>query len=203
MFTFTENDIRNLATAQSYARGESYYYNGAVSDLTLRGNQLTARVAGSDYEPYRVNVTLSADGRIASATCTCPYDWGGYCKHIVATLLAALHEPEIESRPGLETLLADLTADQLRGLLLTLAAEQPDLIELIEEEVEGLKRSRRRPRRLRHPCPTTWPPSAARSARTSAMSPLRPPAAATTAITTGTTKRASSIPTRSWDPTWS
>ncbi|MEJ5199432.1 MAG: SWIM zinc finger family protein [Anaerolineae bacterium] len=139
MFTFTENDIRNLATAQSYARGESYYYNGAVSDLTLRGNQLTARVAGSDYEPYRVNVTLSADGRIASATCTCPYDWGGYCKHIVATLLAALHEPEIESRPGLETLLADLTADQLRGLLLTLAAEQPDLIELIEEEVEGLK----------------------------------------------------------------
>ncbi len=139
MFTFAEDDIRQLATSQSFARGQSYYRNGAVSDLTLRGNQLTARVAGSDYEPYRVNVTLSQDGRIASASCTCPYDWSGYCKHIVAVLLAARHEGEIEVRPALETLLADLTADQLRRLVLILATEQPGLIEAIEEAMEELK----------------------------------------------------------------
>jgi len=83
MFAFTEGDIRSSATSQSFARGQSYYHSGAVSALTLRGDQLTARVAGSDYEPYRVNVALDQDGRIASASCTCPYDWGGYCKHIV------------------------------------------------------------------------------------------------------------------------
>ncbi len=138
MLTFTESDIRSLATAQSFARGENYYHDGAVSDLTLRGNQITARVAGSDYEPYRVNVTLDADGRIAAAACTCPYDWGGYCKHIVAVLLAALHGSDIEIRPGMDALLATLDADQLRSLLLTLAEMHPDLIEEIEDEVEEL-----------------------------------------------------------------
>lgn len=86
-----------------------------------------------------MSVTLTADGHIASASCTCPYDWGGYCKHIVAVLLAALREPEVEERPGLETLLAGLTADQLRDLLLALAEAHPDLVEEIEEEVEALK----------------------------------------------------------------
>lgn len=139
MLRFTESDIRTLATPQSFSRGQSYYQSGAVSDLTLRGNRLTAQVAGSDAEPYRVTVSLDAAGGIASADCTCPYDWGGYCKHIVAVLLAALREPEVEVKPPLEALLADLTTDQLRSLLLGLADGHPELVEEIEEEVEALQ----------------------------------------------------------------
>ena len=46
------------------------------------------------------------------ANCSCPYDWGGYCKHIVAVLLAYLHEPEkVTERPSVDELLADLGRD--------------------------------------------------------------------------------------------
>jgi len=202
MFAFTEGDIRSLATSQSFARGQSYYRSGAVSALTLRGDQLTARVAGSGYEPYRVNVALDQDGRIASASCTCPYDWGGYCKHIVAVLLAALHEVEIEVRPDLETLLADLTADQLRSLVLALAAEHPELIETIDEEVEGLQAQ---------PAPTA--PAAAsvvydliairREMRKDFRNAVSSARRAAIAMVTGRTRRAFSTPTTSWARTWS
>ena len=47
-------------------------------------------MAGSDFVPYEIIVTLLDDGRIGERACTCPYDWGGYCKHIVAVLLTAL-----------------------------------------------------------------------------------------------------------------
>lgn len=137
MFAFTEKDIRQLTTVQSFDRGEDYYHSGAVMDLVRRGHHLTARVAGSQFEPYRVDVTLTEDGHIASAVCTCPYDWGGYCKHIVAVLLTALHQ-KVEERPPLEALLAPLTADQLRSLLLDLSEDYPELIEAVEKAVEAV-----------------------------------------------------------------
>jgi len=35
-----------------------------------------------------VEIHLSADGEILHHCCDCPYDWGEYCKHEVAVLLA-------------------------------------------------------------------------------------------------------------------
>ncbi len=135
----TETDIRNLASSQSYDRGYRYYHSGAVFDVIRRGNVLTAKVAGSEYEPYQVQVTLSA-GSVAETSCTCPYDWGGICKHIVAALLVWVHErDEIEEKPALETLLAELTAVQLRQVLLGVAADGPEFAEAIEREVAWLQ----------------------------------------------------------------
>jgi len=138
MTTFTDTDIRAGASDQSYERGVSYYHDGAVSDVVRRGNLLTAHVQGSEYAPYEIAVTLTDDGDIGSATCTCPYDWGGYCKHIVAVLLTALAEDAVAVKPDLETLLAGLTEAQLRRVLHALADEQPALIAAIEQEVAWL-----------------------------------------------------------------
>ncbi len=137
MTPFTEADIRAGANAQSFERGQSYRRSGAVSGVVQRGSLLTAQVSGSDDEPYEIVVTLSDDGRIAGATCTCPYDWGGYCKHIVAVLLAALEE-EVPVKPDLETLLAGLTEAQLRRILRSLAEGDPALIAAIEQEITWL-----------------------------------------------------------------
>jgi uncharacterized Zn finger protein len=82
---FTEIDIRAGATGQSYERGASYFRGGAVSDLMRRGNMLSAEVEGSSHTDYQVVVTLTEAGTIADATCTCPYEWGGYCKHMDCT----------------------------------------------------------------------------------------------------------------------
>src|SRR5919205_3624973 len=99
-----ETLIRQHASAESFERGRDYYQQGAVLSLVLRGMVLTAQVEGSDRVPYVVRCTFDANG-IAEAVCTCPYDWGGWCKHIVATCLAYIHHPEkVEERPPLDTL---------------------------------------------------------------------------------------------------
>jgi len=134
-FNFTEATIRQFATAESFRRGEEYYEQGAVISMIRRGNVLQAEVEGSQYEPYQVRVTFDAAG-IAEAGCTCPYDWGGWCKHIVATLLAALDEPEeIEERPPVAEMLARLNRDQLQALVLKLVERHPDLTDWIEGQV--------------------------------------------------------------------
>ncbi len=131
--------IRQLASPEVFARGEEYYRRGAVLALVRRGDVLQAEVEGSSYAPYQVHVTLGPGGIVAE-DCSCPYDWGGACKHVVATLLAALHEPErVEERPPLATLLADLDRDQLRGLVLALADRQPALDAAIEAQVQTLR----------------------------------------------------------------
>lgn len=100
---------------------------------------LTAQVKGSEYEPYRVQVSLTDRG-VAETSCTCPFEWGGICKHIVAVLLFWVHErDEIEEKMALETLLAELTAVQLRQVLLGVAADGPEFAEAIEREVTRLQ----------------------------------------------------------------
>lgn len=128
----TEALVRQGTTAESFRRGQAYYRSGAVTSLIRRGDLIQAEVAGSQYEPYLVQVTLTPDG-IGAATCTCPYDWGGWCKHIVAVLLTCLERPgTVEVRPALADLLAGLDRDQLQALLLQLAERFPDLVDQVE-----------------------------------------------------------------------
>jgi uncharacterized Zn finger protein len=130
--SLTEAIIRQGASAESFRRGREYYENGAVASLVRRGNAIQAEVEGSQYEPYEINIAFDAAG-ITTAHCTCPYDWGGWCKHIVATLLACLEAPgEIEERPSLTDLLAGLNADQLRALVVALAEDSPALVDAVE-----------------------------------------------------------------------
>ena len=152
----TEATIQALATDQSYARGENYYHSGSVLDLSKRGNALLAHVEGSSYEPYEVTVELSEHG-VTEAYCTCPYNRGGYCKHIVAALLAHIREPgRVTERPQVADLLADLGRDELLDLLTGLLAQQPRLVDWVEmrvttQAVEGTEESAGQPRQRRTP----------------------------------------------------
>src|SRR5262245_63667896 len=79
LLKITETDIQRLSQAESFQRGESYYNQGALSELVRQGNELRGYYEGSNYEPYRVAITLSEQG-ISHTSCTCPYNWGGICK---------------------------------------------------------------------------------------------------------------------------
>jgi uncharacterized Zn finger protein len=73
------------------------------------------------------------DGGIRSATCTCPYDFGGYCKHIVALLLVYAQKPkQFAVRREPTELLSNLTREQLLALVTKLLREQPGLYEWVE-----------------------------------------------------------------------
>src|SRR5262249_14697815 len=107
--------------------------------IVRRDQQLQAEVEGSQYEPYRVQITYDAGG-ITQALCSCPYDWGGWCKHIVATLLTTIRSPAtVEERPSMHTLLAGLEREQLQALLLHLVEQQPALADVVEAQVHRVR----------------------------------------------------------------
>lgn len=134
--SLNETAIRSHTTAQSYERGEAYYRKGAVVTLMQRGNTLTGEVEGSEYEPYRVTLQFDSGG-LTHTNCACAYGLQGWCKHIVATLLASLHNPaKIEHRPSLSELIKPLNRDQLQTILENLVTEQPALINTIESQIQ-------------------------------------------------------------------
>src|SRR2546427_13276779 len=89
----TESSIRSHVSAQSLQRGKAYYRDGAISDPALQGSTLLGRCEGSQEPYYQVRIDLNEAG-IAAADCTCAYDFGGDCNHILALLPTYLHQPE-------------------------------------------------------------------------------------------------------------
>ena len=121
-----------MALDQSFQRGEAYYASRAVAEIEQCGNTVTARVWGSQPDAYRVTVELGASG-ILSTGCSCPYDWGGTCKHIVAVLLTLVRKPDsVEKRPPLDELLAQRSKQDLISLVKEMIVRQPDLARLLD-----------------------------------------------------------------------
>ncbi|MCY4063101.1 MAG: SWIM zinc finger family protein [Chloroflexi bacterium] len=109
------------ALDQSFYRGLSLYESGAIFLPARRGNQLSAMCVGSSSAAYRVTATFDESGHLTTH-CTCPYDWGGDCKHIVALLLTYVLEPEV-FRAG----------EELREELMLL--EKEDLVNIVEQMI--------------------------------------------------------------------
>ncbi|NEO26406.1 MAG: helix-turn-helix domain-containing protein [Kamptonema sp. SIO4C4] len=125
----SETQIRRLATTTSFLRGQKYYQAGAVHSPTLQGNVLYGVCLGS--QRYRVRVVLSELEGVRSA-CTCPYDWGGLCKHRVALLLAYLYQGEsFQVRPPLSEQLQDWPKGDLIALVEWMSQGDADLLLLM------------------------------------------------------------------------
>jgi uncharacterized Zn finger protein len=127
--------VRALAAPESFSRGRRYFRDGAVGEIVRRGAEVSAAVEGSEIDPYNVTVRLSGSG-VADARCTCPYDWGGYCKHIVAVLLKlAEHSEQVVERPTIADLLAALDKEQLVALIARRLDVDGSLASWIEAEL--------------------------------------------------------------------
>jgi uncharacterized Zn finger protein len=128
----TEAMIRSESSAQSFERGLEYYRAGAIFNTIRQGNILLGECEGSSSPAYRLRVEL-VEGGIHTASCTCPYDWGGFCKHIVALLLASVHEPEVfTERKNVIDLMLGLDREDLVNLIAKLVDRHPDLYDWLE-----------------------------------------------------------------------
>lgn len=77
---------RNIAR-RIYDRGEAYYEMDMVIEIgKVSEGHWAAEVEGSYEEVYEVDLYLSGD-EVNDWSCTCPYDRGPICKHVVAALL--------------------------------------------------------------------------------------------------------------------
>lgn len=83
----TEADLRNVLTASSLRRARQYI--SRVKRPVRSRQTLSAMVRGT--RPYQVEIDVESTGIIAQ--CACPYDSGGYCKHIGAVLLKWIQNP--------------------------------------------------------------------------------------------------------------
>lgn len=143
MRTVTEKQIRERATKSSFERGEAYYQEGRVGAFTYRDDVLQAVVEGSGGASYQVEITLIGSV-IVSATCTCPYDGEGDCKHIVAVLLTFVRHQDTDSRVSApapqspDELLKQMTADQLRKVIDMLRQQKPELEDWLRVALPGI-----------------------------------------------------------------
>jgi hypothetical protein len=116
-------------------RGRRYYADGHVAGLEeLTPNRWQAEVAGT--YPYTVTITIAADGALGW-DCTCPYDLGPVCKHVVATLYALQAALDLAADPPrqkrqtradkVRAALSPLSRDDLLALLIELANDDRQL----------------------------------------------------------------------------
>lgn len=132
----TREAIRSLCTEQSFERGRNYYRQNRVHEIEIDGGEIRATVRGSNH--YDVAIDIVDD--TIRTHCSCPYEYAGDCKHIVAVLLAVddrdtdtVRETDHESSEPLpatvdiESLVEQTTADELREFLLDILADDGDI----------------------------------------------------------------------------
>ena len=137
----TEDQIQERCTKQVFSRGEGYFYNEAIENAIFHDWTLSANCYGSEDTPYRVSVELTSTG-IADAECSCPYDWGGDCKHIVALLLTYVHEiDEIHSIEPVLTAIAEKPKATLLRIISELLKREPALVPIVETYTDGVAES--------------------------------------------------------------
>lgn len=109
-----------------WQRGQNYYRDGHILNIRYHGNCVTAEVEGTEI--YNVSVTLDErTNRIEDFSCDCPYGEDGTpCKHLAA-LLCALDDTnnekisKRETEPAFEQIIASLSIEQMRHLLIQFA----------------------------------------------------------------------------------
>lgn len=109
-----------------WQRGQNYYRNGNILDIRYHGNCVTAKIEGTEI--YHVSVTLNKrTNDIADFSCDCPYGEDGTpCKHLAA-LLCALEDTNNkgisrkETGPAFDQIIASLSTEQMRHLLIQFA----------------------------------------------------------------------------------
>ena len=137
----TEDQIQERCTKQVFARGEDYFHNEAIENAIFHDHTLSANCYGSEDTPYRVSVELTPTG-IADAECSCPYDWGGDCKHIIALLLTYIHEPdEIHSLEPILTAIAEKPRATLLRIISELLKREPALVPIVKTYTDGVTES--------------------------------------------------------------
>lgn len=83
---FDVDDIENLASVQSFERGEEYYNSDSVGKIIKKGNLFEGTVSGT--RKYKVSLDYT-NGKF-DFYCNCPYDFEGIFKHCVAMALAII-----------------------------------------------------------------------------------------------------------------
>lgn len=139
--------LQELSTDQSWNRGVNYYRNGRVLEPKIEGSTLKAEVSGSSYPYYQVEIET---GPSFQASCSCPYDFGGLCKHIIAVGLILIdkgdslpraEDEKVKIKIELGELIEELERDDYLQLLTEMAYRSDWAMGVILDFLEERKES--------------------------------------------------------------
>lgn len=127
--------LREFAGDKVFARGVEYNEDGQVEIISIDRSRVLARVIGSEI--YRSE--LKGTGKTFSGSCSCPAfsDWG-FCKHLVATALAAndLGPEAVEQAAGrlskIRNHLRGKGIEPLIDMIMNFVENDPDLLRDLE-----------------------------------------------------------------------
>lgn len=127
--------LRDLAGDKTFARGIEYHRDGQVEIISIDSARVIARVIGSEI----YHSELAGAGNDISGKCSCPAfsDWG-FCKHLVATALAANDlapgavEQAVSRFSKMRTHLRARGIEALVEMIMRLAERDPTLLESLE-----------------------------------------------------------------------
>lgn len=108
-------------------RGRQIWKKGRIRNLTeATPGEWTASVEGSAGDDYEVNIGMEGDA-LYHWECSCPYDWGDFCKHQTAVLFKIREQRTAPGRPARNTSArnpAKIQADRLARARSIIAAHQ-------------------------------------------------------------------------------
>lgn len=125
----------HLFSAQSLKR--AYEYVDYVENVQFSQNGISCKVEGS--YPYKVKIAWN-DNDYTELSCTCPYDYEGYCKHIAAVLMYIEEEEEFleiptatkkQKKPEWKQIIEKLSKEELQAFLIEYATDDESLINTI------------------------------------------------------------------------
>lgn len=109
----TLDDFEKNVEPKILARGREYYQDNAIKSVLKLADDEVSAVA---YGTSRYNLRLTLKGRtVVKSRCSCPYDWGDNCKHVVA-LCFYLRQHGTDAL-NIETMLANAHEAALRRFL--------------------------------------------------------------------------------------
>jgi len=100
--TLSDRGLRRLLGARTFLRGLDYEKRKVVGDLQVNQANATARIKGSDADPYQTTIQLGGDG--ISSECSCPafQKTGHHCKHVAALLITVRNQARAQQPPRRE-----------------------------------------------------------------------------------------------------
>ena len=111
-------------------RGEEYFCNNAVSGLKkLKTGEWIAWAQGT--EEYKVHIQMKGD-IVYGHSCSCPYDMGPVCKHIVAVLFALRKKasPKL-TEETFEQKITRMPREDINVILTDYARREPSLVDYV------------------------------------------------------------------------
>lgn len=131
---FFEDLAFSVSNFSSFEKGKEYFEDGLVEKIRKEGDVYTAAVRGNEL--YQVN--LRFENEEIRYDCSCPYDFGGACKHVVAAILAFASDKKY-AIPEIKSLLERCEPVEIKKFLEKILEQEPDKIEDLKIFLAGPK----------------------------------------------------------------